>query len=49
MSAIISSQITDTDSEDTTVDLGDENVELRIDIGMVFLLMYFLLHLCFFS
>ena len=39
MSAIISSQIADTDSENTTVDLGDENIELRIDIGMVFYLL----------
>ena len=33
VSAIISSQIAD--AEDTTVDLDDENIELRIDIGMV--------------
>ena len=38
-SAIISSKISDTDDNDTKVDLGDEKIELMIDIGMVFVLL----------
>jgi len=39
-SAIISSKISDTDDNDTKVDLGDEKIELIIDIGMVFVLLH---------
>ena len=44
MSTIISSQISDT--EDAKVDLDGEEIELTIDIGMVFLFCFFIINLC---
>ena len=38
-SAIISSKISDTDDNDTKIDLGGEKIELMIDIGMVYILL----------
>ena len=48
MSAIISSQISDT--EDARVDLDGEEIELTIDIGMVLiLLLHMYIIICFFN